>query len=455
MPSLIEIPNEILYKIIDNVHPDDIIDFSLCCKSVHLLAKDAVSLHLRRTFRGGNFGLTGCHRHKNNSHPLRLIQAICMDWRVREYAKHLIVSCCHHPVEVVDRSSEEEAEIKMDKEKWKEEKEEDDIINHTKMHVIKGYIEEKALEFGFDVRGWCDLLRKGDRVVMLVIVFLCIPRLEKLCLHEFTWDANRLHNAIRAMFEQPGARRFLTNLSEVCLQGNEENRMGECFQSFMTFATLPSMRKISGELVQGFQKSIPEWTLLPNTSNITEIDLQRSAVKAENLTQVLVGIKSLKRFTFDQSVQMEVHKIVAALLQYAKHSLECLQLTGRCEEDDDIDSRRLQSFEVLKDVGLSLPLYVELLLHREGSPEGGLDRESVQALVYALPPSIESVSLVGPVFGHAATLLADFAEEKHIRLPQLKKVDLFDRGSECEEGWAKTWEEICESTGVTLSTERC
>lgn len=424
MPSFIELPNETLYTIVDNVHPDDIINFSLCCTRIRLLAKNAVSLHLQRkeTFHNGYLVLNGCYRHWNDSHPLRLIRDICMDWRVGEYPKHLMFSCCHYPIKGSNLSPEEESEIEMDTKEWRFEKKQDsEFINKT-MGVIQGYIEEKGLEFGFDVRGWLSHVMNGDRAVMLALLFLFIPRLDILCLQEFTQDAMRLNSAIRSMPEQPGAKRFLMNLTEVRLMGAVENGQGEEFRSFMTFAALPSMRKVSGKLVQGFSEPRLELTNPSNTSNITEISLQN----------------------------MELQKIVAALLRHAKHSLEYLQIIGRCEEDDDIDSRRLQSFEVLKDIRLSLPLYVELLLHREGSPENRVDRALVQPLVYALPLSIESVTLVGPVFDHASTLLSDFAEEKNVRLPKLKKIDLVDRGSECDEGWAKPLEEMCENMRVTL-----
>lgn len=48
MPSLLELTNEIPYEIIDQIHPDDTINFSFSRLHCHRLAKDAVSLHLQR-----------------------------------------------------------------------------------------------------------------------------------------------------------------------------------------------------------------------------------------------------------------------------------------------------------------------------------------------------------------------------------------------------------------------
>ena len=457
MPAYIELPNEILYTIIDNVHPDDIINLSLCCQKIHLLAKSAVSLHLQRmkTFRDGHIILNGCHRHRNDFSPLRLIRDICMDWRVGEYPTDVLFSCCHHPMEGPNLSPEGKSLIEMDTKEWMFEKNQDTEFIHETMHVIQDEIEEKGREFGFDVKEWFGLIMNGNRAVMLAILFWFIPRLEFLCLSNFTHDALCLDSAIRSMPEQPGVKRFLTNLTAVYLMGDARNHHGEELGSFMTFAAFPSVRRVTGEFVQGISEPIPRLTNPSNTSNITEITLDKSFVDAKNLTQLLVGIKSLKRFSLEQSRRMELHKIVAALLRHAKHSLECLQIVGSCENDDDIDSRILQHFEVLKRVRLSFLLYVDLLLPCEGLSESGCYRKRVQPLVYALPPSIESVSLVGPVFTHASTILADFATEKHARLPELKKVELFDDGSKCDEGWAKTLEEMCENMGVTLRTERC
>lgn len=474
MPSLPEFPNEILYKIIDHIHPDDIINFSLSLKHFHAVSKDAVSLHMHRKKTLPQVAVHGCHRHLENAHPLRLIRDICMDWRIGEYVKWLRYDCCHRPIDPHMIAAGAEGEIDYeDVEKYKGVKGEDDSFIGTTMDVIQGYIEKKAAESGFssptsfDVQLLCSEVRKGERGAMLAILLLFVPNLERLCLDEFTWVSYHLADTIVAICEQnprqdPQARKPLMKLFEVCFLGAREGWMGENFQLFIPFAALPSMRKITGDFVQAFHGEFYEWTGAPHTSNITELDLDHSAIQPEYLTNLLVGIKSLKYFTYQHDAQlvqghgMEGQLIIDTLLEHASHSLEFLCLTGRYKVSrtgEGNKDRSLRDFKVLKEVFLPGAAYLTLGPWRGPKPDGGFHREDIQ-LLYLLPPSIEEIYLDYSIrgLGHSSGFLDHFPEEKDRRLPNLKLVAISDHESpsQSEEESAKACVEMCEKLGVTL-----
>ncbi|KAL9128511.1 MAG: hypothetical protein Q9175_007509 [Cornicularia normoerica] len=117
-------------------------------------------------------------------------------------------------------------------------------------------------------------------------------------------------------------------VSQVRFPGSDENENGEDYETFISLAALPSMRTMFGDSVEGRYEYMTQWNFLTHTSNVTEIMLPHSAVKAEYVTQLLVGIKALKRFTYDHNEDlrwvrgMKAHKIIGALLEHTKHSLE-------------------------------------------------------------------------------------------------------------------------------------
>ncbi len=209
MPRLLDLANEILYQIIDQIHLDDIVNFSLCCKDIHELAKDAVALHVRRKKVLKSVTLHGCHRHRPNSHPMRLIRDICMDWRVGEYTKCLMIQCCHNPDSISPEGSDAEEHYEEDAKLYDTKKKEDDVVVQSVMQKFQDQIEEKAVGSGipklspwhkgkkniedtedlnrFNVEDVCDHVNKGMRHAMFALLLLFIPNLETLHLAQFTW----------------------------------------------------------------------------------------------------------------------------------------------------------------------------------------------------------------------------------------------------------------------------
>lgn len=466
MPALLDLSNELLFKIIDQIHPDDVPHFSLTCKDIHHVAKEAVELHLEREETYEDVVLDGCHRHKDNDHPVDFIKELCMDWRIGQYVKTLTVNCCAPPVNP-DWFPEEED--KEDTRKYEVEKRDDNIITRAVMPAIMGSIKEKAPEWTlssptfFGVEGLCSEAEDGDRSAMLaLLLWVFLPNLEAIRLSRYTWDITFLKHAIESMSAQglqqnSRASTPFTNLKRVYLCGSRGASWGENFEAFRWFAELPSMRKLDGDYVAGILRPEEEWKIPPHTSKVTHLRLIKSVVISECLEHLLLGIKSLESFAYEHNLEMtggigvEAHKILTALLRHAKHSLRKLRLYGGCDLREENERIDLRGFEVLKELWVNVGIYVELLPYH-GDPSGRRDREDYQPLVSALPSSIEIVWFSNPTcFHHVAALFVDFAEKKDLCLPNLREVSFCCDRIGNDEDWALL-REMCEQLGVTLGT---
>lgn len=468
MPALLDLSNELLFKIIDQIHPDDIPNFSLTCKDIHHVAKDALEFHLDREETYEDVVLDGCHRHEDYNHPLEFIEEMCMDWRIGEYVKNLKIECCSHP-SGPDNSPEEEHE--EDLRKYEKELREDIIMSQTTMQVIQPYVEEKAVERKFtyptriDVESLCSEAARGKRMEMIALLLLFIPNLKSLELIKCSPVTKHLRDMIFTISEQneqwsSGVRKLLTNLESVMLEGDPDNRTALAIEPLLWFATIPSMRTLLGNYVHGVWGARCQMTLPRKSSNVKKVCLWDSAVREDVLEQLLVGMDSLESFTYFHNTDianghgMNARKILSALHQYTKHSLKFLDLWGFCEpaiESGDTISNYLQSFEVLKELQLSSSVYLEML-YWHGTPEGRCRREDIQPLVYFLPPSIEQVTFFRfPNFGYDPALFVDFTEERDRRLPNLKEIIFYGKKIEGgEECWTNLVE-ACEKVGVKLT----
>ena len=469
MPKLLDLPNELLCKIFDHLYPDDIPNFALTRKDIYLVVKDAVKLHLDREDTYEDIVLHGCHRHEDNAHPLHSIKEMCIDWRVGEYVKTLTIECCGPCLDPARFPGEESAEDTL---RYKSEKKRDKRLNRQIMPAIRHYIEEKAMEWClpppscFEVESLCDEAERGERSAMVALLLLFfLPNLEAICLSQYTWSALHLRQTILSMSKRDPqqssrARKPFMSLKQVELCGSRENSIGEDVDVLIWFTALPSMQKLYGDYVEGHWQLVEEWTILPHSSNVTEIRLSNSAIQSEHLEQLFLGIRSLERFTYHHNEQLaegmefKAHTILAALLRHAGHSLTFLAMFGNCdtfEEEDDglID---LLLFQVLKELRLNMGIYQEALPWNV-APDGSRSREDFQPLVHALPRSIEIVSLCGVTeFRHVAALFVEFAEQKDLRLPNLNKIRFrgrFVKGY--DEDWAQL-REMCEGLGVMLET---
>ena len=476
MPLLNELTNEILYQIIDQIDPADICMFSRSCSRFRQLTEGALALHKDRKRRYGYNSVLGCRRHKDGLDPLQLMYDIYMDWKVEYYVRRLDVQWCSHPRDT-GLIADCMPEMELDEEglrSYKAEKKSNDDFNERFMELLQGSIEETYKKSGspyttrLPVDKVCSDIKTGDRSAMVALLLWFIPHLEVLCLSQRAPDSLYLYDAIKKMTEQghtkSGACKPLTKLIKVQILGSEGGATDEQFDNFAPFMALPSMKLLHGNFVRGQIERPVMWAHLPlHASNVTVISFKNSAVRVECFRLMLTAIKSLKEFSYDctEGDHLEANKIIAALHEHAKHSLEYLWLRGSVNHfmEDVIPSRSIRGFEVLKRCRIPTATYPGFLSRPWIPRDGRLILEKVQPLVYALPPSIEELNLCYsgsyPRLGHASGFLDHFAEEKEQRLPLLKVLRIQEHWERrpYNEHSAMLATEMCAKVGVTLKTD--
>ncbi|CAD6575260.1 MAG: hypothetical protein ASARMPREDX12_007168 [Alectoria sarmentosa] len=466
MPSLLDLSNETLYLIIQNIHPHDILSFSLCRKEVHLLTKETLKKVKTWEQAYTHVVLHGCHRHQENSHPLRLIRDIYMDWRIGELPQSLRVECCN----VYENEGDNEDD---DKEK-KAKKMEDDITIQTIMQEIESYTKTRAATSGYlpssELAGLCGLVKEGCRAAMIDLLLLFLPNLESISLdslHDYTWNGFFSTIAGQNLHRHPPGSSGLSKLSKIQIFSSRADP--EDFDFLVQFAALPSMRTLYGQYVEAPGNDISMISPFGSrVSDVTEITLHQSAVRIGPLTQIFSGIQALKRFTYRHSTlltdtsRMKAHKIIGALLEHAGESLEYLALTGHCsnrmsKQDDHYNKGSLQGFRVLKEVFLNGAIYVDRVPCDGSSPNpdqgtyGDRHQYAIRALVDVLPGSIETVQLTGrDVLLHLDGLLANMWLQKDLRLPNLNKIIVYTDPVPASGAWIRSLTQSCDNIGVTL-----
>ena len=478
MPLLNELSNEILYQIIDQIDPADIYAFSRCCSHFRQLTKEARALHEDRKEKYEYIEVHDCSRHLNSNNPLQLMYDIFMDWKVGYHVRYLDWHYCNHmgdgallPSILVERVFDEE-DIRI----YKAGRSTRDVLNERFIGLLQGYFVEKYTESGFSrstrfpINEVCSEARKGDRGAMIGLLLWLIPRLEVLYLSQPEGPSSRyLYGAIMAMIEQGHTKSRvcspLTKLAQVQIRGPRFDPIDEHFDDFAPFMALPSMKDLIGTCVQGLIEHPVKWAHLPlHASDVTVISLKNSVVRVECFRLMLKAIKSLKEFSYDclEGYEMEVHKIIAALHEHAKHSLELLWLRGFVHlhaMDEGRPHRSLQGFKVLRKCRIPSAAYRGLWPWRRITPDGGLYLEDVQPLVYILPPSIEEVNLcyqrTVPGLGHSSGFLDHLVEVKEQRLPLLKSIRIHDHFSRFQKHQysAKLATGTCAKVGVTLKID--
>ena len=257
----------------------------------------------------------------------------------------------------------------------------------------------------------------------------------------------------------------LTKLVQVQIRGPRGDPTDEQFDDFAPFMALPSMKDLIGTYVRGPVEHPVMWAHLPlHASNVTVISLKTSVVRVECFRLLLKAIKSLKEFSYDclAGNEMEAHKIIAALYEHARHSLELLWLRGDVHShamEEDIPNRSLQGFKILKRCRIPSAAYRGLWPWYKTSSDDWLYQEDISPLVYVLPPSIEEVNLCyqPTVSGldHDSGFLDHLVEEKEQRLPLLKSIRIQDHVSRFQnhKDSAKLAREMCAKVGVTLKID--
>lgn len=465
MSGLLQLANETLYQMISNVSPDDVVNLSLCSKEIHRLCHDALELHQERTKSFSNIVFRECTIHKEGAHPIALLAEICNDWRVAYYVTSMTIDCF-----VLD-PWQAETDVEM---KAPEGQDRDLALGflfkklRSDMQALMSkspYFEKSNTFDGIPQYCWEEV---RDPALGLLLVLL--PNLKSVSLSDYMWQAKSFRkvlgrivscHALSISHEQSRSMP-LSNLAEVKIYGFDEwYPMEDDLGSFEYWVSLPSTHSLFGSVIESYSDF--KWHHALKSSNVTDVNLQKSSLSGKHLGQLLSGIKALRRFTYDYDEQIynrggeHVPRIVRTLLKHTKSTLESLTITGYMPSQRFMGGISLKPLERLKIARFPCCLF----LKDEADFEGEDDEvdlkmwlDDIPRLINLLPATIEKIELDGEIkMGSVESLLIDMdGPDQELLIPNLKKIVFNEAFVETKtmKMMAKAWKDGLRSSGISL-----
>ena len=435
MPHILNLANEILYQVIAATNPHDIESLAASCKTINILAQPELKRHreLKTKYASLAFrDLEGLEDPHNDPgvHPIYVLRDILHDRALAQYPTTVRSTPCdsdYHDWLDADQDIPELKGVRAAAAGCERE------IQNAIYRCP--FIETRERET------WRLHIMKGRGEAIFGLLLTLLPHLTSMAIVQqpeglITQIFKRI-----VEFQQPTHRvqpQALTKLARIDTApyySMFDVEPAHEFDYLSQYALLPSMRIITGSSFTTSVSGIFEWRHNPGISAVTEINIDRSTVDGESITNLVRGIRALERFSFSfgdympTRVVYQPRKIIRGLELYAKCSLSYLHLTCTLIEMnttqvDDLEYN-LRVFEKLK----QLRIDHTLLSHHDrpclAPSKEKSDQECncwPQRLVDVLPASLESLELVGYVpRKRVRAFFAGFPELKAERLPKLPR----------------------------------
>ena len=368
MPAISDLSNEILSNIIQSVPREDLQSLALSNKWLHALSHKARKRHLwleRYSVLsfGGYPGVThGLHKsydprvHEDAKDALLLLENIIRDPEITEYAESICLGCC--------------CDDQDDRLSWDLDDEEKATISKRQHVIANRYTELKTLvencifiteeEKGKAFDSLCNPRTEG---VAVCLALTLLPNLKIVATQDWdrSWTSVRLHEMVLKIAEanqdprSPFHNQALTHLREFHMN-HRDDEDGERIALCVPFAMLPSMRYLGGnDIAGGEDYDRPSPNFGPGSSNVTEVNFQRSAISSDMFDGMLLrGISTLQKFTYHHSeltgldTPYEPAGYVASLREYAASSLQLLEISARFHFSKPDDTKKWQRVGSLK-----------------------------------------------------------------------------------------------------------
>lgn len=316
---LLELPNEILHKILDGVKPRDFENFTLSCKFIRELAGERLEEHpllkidLTKVYSGdGPF----------RGHRLpELLDRILVEPRTADYINEPFVRGCR-PC-------------------WEQPRDGEDSIHRRyldgRMKAFEKAVKDTDYIPSADKEGWISKVHAGDEDPLLSLLF---TQLHCLTSVKLIMDNERsvLFEILKGIVEDPRSL-SLSQLQHVAIYGNSPNQHLELA---VCFAALPSVISLTARHINE-RASVSEaiiFDLPPHSSNVRELNLDHCESSIATASILIAATKSLRSFQCDSYTMAHdplFANMLTTLQQHASSSLE--ELSIRCSEDVVFDSQ--------------------------------------------------------------------------------------------------------------------
>ena len=476
MFPLLSLPNELIHRVIDQLHPTTIEPLAACGnKAVKSLIQERLARHRDQkaeysTLAFGGDALRGRLQERHGwqiSSPFNIEDCAC-----RFISKYIQDSNLgHYPKNLcLDTSGFDGDEYEHG-------------LEFTLGQAVGSKLPSKlvssirlcpSLEIGEDFFDHTESPPCSNWDLNTAVLFAILPNLQSMVILEshdgdlLSGCVSRFVRHVAAASHRTGAtpynfERALPLLKELTIEFDEvEDDWGSQYDvvsqenivAYAPFAMLPSMRTLQGKNVIGRNRcegrsSVFLWPFgTPERSlSITTISFINSAVNAQTFKSFIAGFTALREFTYhhadtiSSAVVYHPQDIVEVLRTYAADTLVKLDLSARqsqlkyCEKvDQHVIS--LHAFTVLKFVRADDALFVgpdwentdeEALVDQDIDMTENNDGDKLSTDLFwtLLPITCETLSLIHYRRG-TKKLFRNLLEHKDSHLPQMKKIIIED-----------------------------
>ena len=462
MLQLLEFPPEILLRIINKVHPDDLDNFCRCCRGLERFSEKALQRHesMKRQYSSISCGavVTDDGTVCCGEHPIKILQAIVEDPHYAFYPRTIRIGNYNGDV-----SENMNPGIMLEMLSIMEQLGD----NSTGLFSAMSYLEDQK-----DVDRWKESVEGADGGSCAALAISLLPNLESITLTDYADNEEQLSEMldgiIKTSLESPPLRNLpLSKLSKVRISPLDEAWQEPALLGL--FAQLPSMRQIYAEGIdaEGIDGGNELWKITPHVSRITELVFEQSVVSASIFLSLFSGLKALQKFKYEAVYRdhdlayWKPRKMIGALLKHTKYSLEELDVTF-CDRDvgfvdfyGDDYMGSLTGFKNLKHIRVNCEMFfmVDIKLVTEVSPIISQvfvndDEDMPGPLVMLLPRSIETIIIVGAFLDQATTLFSGLSKLRETHLPKLKVIT-FENSRAFPV--TETVKACCKECGITLN----
>ena len=459
-----QLPNELVLRIIHYIQPADIEALALCNKRIRTLATDALQRHRQLKRKHNKIVLGNVHEYQRtvdhdfsyfyDERSLSLVAYIFNDPDIAYYPTELSLG----PHDMLDDLRDQLSLL-----------DEDGLVKYQTLssRVLlrwDDFISGCSLLRREEKGEWHNALQSSDsKCAAMALLLLLLPNIRHLTLKSVSFITTRPSRiwTIAERIAQTDETTALSKLSRITMDfGGIPN-----IQAFATFARLPSMRWLDGVAVRGDS----EWNSRPafmwpsefgeRLSKVKKVTFTRSSVHVNALSSFLSGFAALQEFVYYHRVgphwvYYQPDQYVLLLRHYAGESLVKLDMTSNRNEMYQYRTAArsavsLQGFSALAcvhvdDCLFEIPRYF-ICTRNDGS--------RMERLVDVLPKSIVTLE----ISQHRDTAVAidlfkDLAELKEERVPQLQEISCWAPDGVFDSPLTGSLKESLERVGIRTST---
>lgn len=415
MPTLLDLPNELLEEILDCIAPNDLDNFFLSCKRLRKLA----SFEVLHTHLMGKVQLKRIENGGGNSAPYEfpeLLDVFLLAPSVADYVKEM--SLKHWKVCWDDPPEEDEFEWGS---YWggEEDTTSDKHLPYPDpmMRAFEEAVNNNKAIPSDEKELWVSKLQAGDQNPVVALLFPLLHYLTRLVIVLNDREDFFMLKALQRIAKDPSST-SLSRLREVEISGTTTPT--HRLEMAAACAVLPSIISLEAHrLVEGpLDSAGPTFGLAPHSSSVQNLTINDCRSSPNTLFNLIRSVKSLRslRYTYSgKGTHPSFTWVRAALLPFVSTSLEELTM-HRCHSSPDWDRmecsfRSYCSLRVLTiDYGLLM----------------GDKYDTTNKIVTVLPASLEILNLHGCPFynsGWLQELVNWIVRVKSRKLPRLKELN--------------------------------